>query len=191
MTVSIICLADRPARLPLFWWALLAQTYTAWELLILDQTDDAGATVHSVAAWEMAVARGHRVDVLPVERVGDWGQSAKERAALEWARGDALLFPNDDAYYVPTALEMLVGALRDGHDLALCGWLYDLLGYVPMPADPTVGRVDVGGFLVRRDLFARTGWPNKGQTGDGELVRGFLEAGARVARLPQTLYVKN
>lgn len=191
MTVSIICLTDRPHRLPTLFWSLLAQTWPEWELLLLDQTPDASATRFCVDPWRIAAEAGHRVNVLPVERVGDWGQSAKEAAALEWARGDALMFPNDDAYYVPTALESLAQSIKAGNDLAVCGWLYDLLGYTAMPPNTQVGHIDVGGFMVTRDQFVRHGWPNKGQTGDGELVQGFLKQGARVGLVPNTLYVKN
>lgn len=191
MTVSIIVLADRPTLLPVLVWSLLAQTYRNWELLILDQTTDTSAAKYCTEALEVAQARGHRVDLLPVERRGDWGQAEKERAAEEWASGDALLFPNDDAYYVPAALRLFVEKLQAGNDLAVCGWLYDLFEYAAMPPNTQVGHIDVGGFMVTREMFARSGWPNKGQTGDGELVQGFLRLGARVGLVPNCLYVKN
>lgn len=191
MKVSVICLADRPTRLPVLFWSLVAQTFEDWELLILDQSADGNVTRHLGEHWLEAVASPRRVDVRRIAQVGDWGQSAKEEAARTWATGDALLFPNDDAYYVPIALDEMVAGLEAGGDLALCGWLYDLFGYQPMAPRPAVGFVDVGGFLVRRGVFLRTGWPVKGQTGDGELVQALVAAGAQVAPVPQVLYVKN
>lgn len=191
MTVSVIALADRPTLLPILLWSLLAQTHTGWELLILDQTPDASVSEYCVDALAVAHERGHRVDVLPVDRRGDWGQTEKELAAQTWAQGDALLFPNDDAYYVPTALATFAAQLEAGHDVSVCGWLYDLFNYAPMPPNTQVGHIDVGGFMVTRTRFGQCGWPNKGQTGDGELVQGFLKAGASVALIPNVLYVKN
>jgi hypothetical protein len=191
MTVSVLCLADRPERLPVLVWSLLAQTHTAWELLILDQSGGLDVDRYCGPWMEVAVRRGHRVEVQQVERLNDWGQTVKERGALGWATGDVLMFPNDDAYYVPIALERFVAAIAAGSDLAVSGWLYDLLGYVAMPPNTQVGHIDVGGFAVRRDTFLATGWPCKAQTGDGELVQGFLRAGARVGLVPNTLYVKN
>lgn len=184
MKVSVVSVADRPERLPLLYWSLVAQTHQAWELLVLDQSDEGGVERN-------VGVRDARVRVMRVERRGDWGQSAKEHAAESRATGDAVMFPNDDAYYVPIALAAMVRQLEAGADLVLCGWLYDLMGYVPMPPRPAVGHVDVGGFMVRRTTFLAHGWPSKAQTGDGELVLSLIAAGARVATCPGTLYVKN
>jgi hypothetical protein len=116
----------------------------------------------------------------------------KQEAARRWATGEAFIFPQDDAYYVPTALAEMVAALeRDsGGDLALCGWLYDLLGFAPMPPNPRVGHVDVGGFLVRRETFLATGWPDSSQTADGKFIEGAARSGARVVGCPGVLYVR-
>lgn len=186
MTVDVICVADRPERLPLLVWSLAAQTHQDWRLLVLDQSVDGDVDRYVCAPAHLEA----RITVERVGRVGDWGQTAKEAAASRVA-GDVLLFPADDAYYVPTALASFVTALENG-DLALCGWLYDLFGYAPMPPVPAVGHVDVGGFAVRRDTFLAHGWPVKGQTGDGELVLGLLRDGrARLVTCPGVLYVKN
>jgi hypothetical protein len=184
MRVSVLCLADRWDRLPVLVWSLLAQTHQDWELLVLNQS---GADV-----MRGCHVGDTRVREFHVPRIGDWGQSAKEQAALAHATGDAFMFPNDDAYYVPIALQRMVEALERGADLALCGWLYDLPGYVPMPPCPAVGHVDVGGFMVRRQAFEAHGWPRKGQTGDGELVVSLAaRPGTKVELCPQVLYCKN
>jgi hypothetical protein len=127
MTVSIIALADRPERLPVLVWSLMAQTHQAWELVVLNQSG-ASDVDRQCGGWKEA-AGPRRVQVVDVPRVGDWGQTQKEWAAQTWAHGDVLMFPNDDAYYVPTALATLVESLQAGNDLAVCGWLYDLFNY--------------------------------------------------------------
>ena len=191
MRVSVICVADRPERLPVLVWSLHAQTHRDWELLILDQTHDGSAMLY-LDRTELPRSLEARITRQRIERLGDWGQYAKERATHQAAvTGDAFLFPADDAYYVPSALATFVAALEDDADLALCGWLYDLKGYAPMPPTPAVGHVDVGGFMVRRNAFLVHGWPDKSQTGDGQLVIGLLQAGARLAMVPEVLYVKS
>lgn len=186
MKVSVICLADRPMRLPLLVWSLMAQTHADWELIVLDQSAN-GCVMHHVNSLHGE----SRIRVQVVPNRGDWGQAEKERAARECAAGDALMFPQDDAYYAPPALELMVAKLHAGSDMALCGWLYDQFGYVPMPPDPRVGRVDVGGFMVRRSTFLAVGWPFRSQTGDGQLVESLVASGARVGTEAGILYVRN
>lgn len=187
MRVDVICVADRPERLPLLVWSLHAQTHRDWSLSVLDQSAD-----HGVARYleDLPPDLQARISYVPIMREGDWGQSAKEGAAQQ-STADALMFPADDAYYVPSALEQFTHALERGADVVLCGWLYDLFGYAPMPPTPAVGLVDVGGFMVRRETFLQHGWPSKQQTGDGELVLGLLNSGARLGKVYSVLYVKS
>lgn len=191
MKVSIICVADRPERLPLLVWSVIAQTHQDWELFVLDQSES--------DPYEPGVRRyisvlpdrvSSKVRVIRVSRVGDWGQTVKEQAAKRYATGDVLMFPADDAYYTPTALSEMVKTIEQGADLALCGWLYDLMGYLPMPPTPAVGHVDVGGFAVKRSIFLDHGWPSKSQTGDGELVVS-LASKHRTGLIPGVHYVKS
>lgn len=189
MKVSIVCLADRPERLPLLVWSLIAQTHKDWELIVLDQSGDSRGVDCLITAVPDGV--NAKVRVVRCARHGDWGQSAKEKAARDYAAGSVLMFPNDDAYYVPTALAELVRIIETGADIAVCGWLYDLMGYVPMPPSTVVGHVDVGGFMVARNLFLRTGWPDKSQTGDAKLIEAGIRAGGRVGATSRVLYVKN
>lgn len=189
MKVTVICIADRPDRLPLLVWSLVAQTHTDWELVIIDQTPkDSTAIDCMIGVLPTEVV--NRIRAIRYRRVGDWGQTAKENAAMA-ADGDAFMFPNDDAYYVPTALAEMVKRLELGCDLAICGWLYDFMGYVPMMPSVREGYIDVGGFMVRAKLFKKVGWPNKGQTGDAKLVAALIEAGGVVGTCMGTLYVKN
>ena len=190
MKVSVICVSDRPERLPLLAWCLTAQTHKDWELIILDQSE-AGDVARHIEPWMALERQARRIDVMRVPYVGDWGQTVKEKAARVWADGDALMFPADDAYYTPPALGMFVGALEHGCDLSVCGWVYDLIGYFPASPSLEVGRVDVGGFAVRREWFDKVGWADKSQTGDGQLITALVNAGARVAMIPNVLYVKN
>lgn len=190
MKVSVICIADRPERLPLLVWSLIAQTYDDWELIVLDQSHDERG-VDRLIPIVPKPEDVFRIRVVKCDRNGDWGQKAKESAAKDMAQGQVLMFPNDDAYYVPTALESLVKIMQQGADIAVCGWLYDLMGYVAMPPSTMVGHVDVGGFMLRRDLFLRVGWPDKSQTGDAKLIAACIKAGGRVGASSKVLYVKN
>jgi hypothetical protein len=182
----VICAADRAKRLPVLVWSLIAQTHTDWELLILDQSANGCVAYH---VRDLRTDARVRVRVVP--KRGDWGYSEKAIAARDMATGEALLFPQDDAYYVPIALEAMSGEIALGADLALCGWLYPLFGYAPMPPNPRVGHVDVGGFMVRRETFLAHGWPDDSHEADGKLVERLVASGVRVATCPEILYAAN
>lgn len=188
MKVSIICISDRPDRLPLLMWSLIAQTHTDWELIVLDQSHDERGVDRMI---QVLPDISNIIRVVKCDRNGDWGQTAKEQAAKGMATGDVLMFPNDDAYYVPIALAELTRVIESGADIAVCGWLYDQMGYTPMPPSTMVGHVDVGGFMLRRETFLRVGWPDKSQTGDAKLIAACIRAGGRVGATSRVLYVKN
>jgi len=189
MKVSVICLSDRPDLLPTLVWSLHNQTHKDWELVILDQTPTSDVCQN---VNDILVQHKSQVKVRFVERIGDWGQAQKVQAAKTVATGDAFMFPNDDSYYMPRALELMSRtlAMRE-KDLAICAWIYGKYGYGWMPARAKIGYVDVGGFMVTRKTFERVGWQSFTQTGDGEFVEACVEMGARVALIGETLYVQN
>lgn len=189
MKVSVICCADRPNRLPLLYWSLAAQNHYSIEFIVLDQMEDAPYQCDLYLPKLKAPHIDYKY--YPVKNFGDWGQTIKEMYATKFATGDAFMFPADDAYYVPTALGRLLAGLEKGADVTVCGWLYDLVEYKAMPPAMEQGHIDVGGFIVRREAFLKVGWPNKGQTGDWELIRALMLAGAVFATDPSILYVKN
>lgn len=193
MKVGIICVADRPERLPLLVWSLIAQTHEEWELLVLDQSE-ADIDQPGVMRY-MPLLPGRvsdRIKVRRVARAGDWGYMAKEVAALE-SKCDVLLFPQDDSYYVPTALFEFTSALNYSNaQLAICGWLYDLERYAAIPPIPAIGRVDVGGFMVRREAFVSAGgWPKPiAQQTDGMFIERMARD-VKTVSIPSVLYVRN
>lgn len=178
---------------------LRLQTLSDWEALVCDEgerrrVDELGVELSTPA--EEAVEDWHRVDEDRVRHVdcrpfaGDWHQSARARGAA-LARGEWLGFPPDDAYYCPRYLELMVAAGDAmGWDLVYCDWIYDLAGYQRYEAAPVVGQVDVGGFLVRRALYERVGWPWRDHEGDGRFVVACAAA-APHGRVGHVLYVKN
>lgn len=187
--VSLICLSDRPAHLRLFVAAMMLQTCPHWEVSVLDQSEHRGVidVVNGAA--------DHRITRHVVPRLGDWGQAEKMRHVAAVA-GDFVGFPNDDAYYCPLYLELMLEAVdRASLDLVYCDWVsasdFGRHTYVGYEAQPRTGYIDVGGFLVRRSLLEVHGWPDRGPTGDGHLIEGLVRAGVRHARVPRLLYVKN
>jgi glycosyltransferase involved in cell wall biosynthesis len=186
MTVSLICAAfNRPQVLPVLLHCLRVQTHQDWECLVMDESPE------RVNLDVVATINDDRIQHVPCDRFNDWGQSVK-RIGAEMSQGAVLGFPNDDAYYTPTYLERMAGTLkRDKLGLVYCDWLFDIMGYVPWCAQPVVGHIDVGGFLVTREAMKHVPWTGAHQTADGEWVQAMVAAGIRHGKAPGVLYVKN
>jgi hypothetical protein len=183
--VSVVCASDRPDSLPLLYWSLVAQTHKDWELLVMDQS------YHGNVDVNIDRMEDNRIQYYRGLREGDWGQTIKELAATSVATGDALMFPADDAYYLPTALATMAGYIGQGHKLVICGWLYDKMNYSPMPPHLAQGYIDVGGFMVSTELFRQVGWRDKSQTGDFTLISDLAKAAGSYISHSGVLYVKN
>lgn len=195
---------NRPDHLRALLACLRLQTMPEWEVLVCDEGERTvvseldrlelptpAETVideYDRLDGEESDGRVRHVDCRPF--AGDWHQSARACGAA-LARGEWLGFVPDDAYYCPRYLEfMLGGAYSRGWDLVYCDWVYDQAGYQRYEVAPVVGRVDVGGFLVRRAAYEAVGWPWRDHEGDGKFVVACAAAVPH-GRVAHVLYVKN
>ena len=191
--VSFVCIADRPDFLRVLIACLRVQTSEKWELIVLDQTPYATCLPPVMEARALGETR---IEWEAVPKVGDIGQSMKS-AYSEFARGEYLCFPNDDAYYVPVFVDKLVWYGRAQNlDLVYCDWLFDradnTVPYRHMPGRPKLGWIDIGGFIVRKTALMADGWGDRDEGGDGHLVER-LASKHKHACLPddRVYYVKN
>lgn len=184
--VTFCILSDRPQHLRVLLACLQVQTCPDWAAIVLDQSENGDGVFDVIAKAD------ERMTWEPVPRRGDWGQTEKF-AAAERATTEFVAFPNDDAYYCQQFVELMLAA-SVGQDLVYCDWVSakDMgIPYVAYRVEPIVGRIDVGGFIVRRTLLVAHGWPDKGPTGDGLLIESLVAKGARHVRVPAILMVKN
>lgn len=169
--VSFICTSDRPNYLRLLIACLRVQSNANWELIVLDQTPRA-ACLDPVR--EVEALGETRVFWEAVPRIGDVGQSMK-MAYTQYARGEFVCLPHDDAYFVPSFIDQMLWTARScKYDLVTCGWLWgkaDNSGpYRPMPGEPRFGQIGLGGFIVKREALIEDGWTVIGEGGDGYLA---------------------
>lgn len=191
--VTFLTTSDRPNQLRHLIACLRVQTNANWELIVLDQTPRA-ACLEPVK--EVEALGETRVYWEPVPRVGDVGQSMK-MAYTRFARGEFVCVPNDDAYYVPSFIDQMLWTARAfDYDLVYCDWLWNAADqttpYRHVPVAPVFSRIDVGGFLVKREALIEDGWTWRGEGGDGLLVER-LAAKVKHGAVPNhhILYVKN
>lgn len=197
-TLTLCVLADRPHALRLFLSSLVVQTRHDFEVIVLDQFEaKAGAycTVADVCDEFFGSNGGGPLQGfatrVKVPRTGDWGQTAKFEACRDRAHSLCVGFPNDDAYYAPVYVERMLQAIEGGYDIAACDWIFDQQGYLSYTPKPQTGWIDVGGFVVRRQLVVDDGWIDRTHEGDGRLVERLVARGARFAAVRGHYYVKN
>jgi glycosyltransferase involved in cell wall biosynthesis len=87
--------------------SVFAQTYEDWELIIADDGSE-----EKTRAYLSSLALLPRVKVLWLARGGNPG--AARNAALREARGEYIAFLDSDDLWMPTKLEIQMGALRAG-----------------------------------------------------------------------------
>lgn len=191
--VSFVVVSDRPNHLRHLIACLRVQTNEAWELIVLDQTPRAACLP---PVTEVEALGETRVFWEAVPRVGDVGQSMK-MAYTRFARGEFICVPNDDAYYVPSFIDQMLWTARAFNlDLVYCDWLFNAADnttpYRHMQGAPVFGRIDVGGFIVKREALLEDGWTWRGEGGDGHLVQRICEK-HKSGPVPDNhiLYVKN
>jgi len=191
--VSFIVTSDRPNHLRHLIACLRVQSNQNWELIVLDQTPRCACLA---PVTEVEALGENRVFYEHVPRVGDVGQSMK-MAYTQYARGEFVCVPNDDAYYVPPFIDQMLWSARTFNwDLVYCGWLWNCADntspYRPMSGEPRFGRIDVGGFIVKREALIEDGWPDRGEGGDGHLVERICSRRPHgVVPAGHILYVKN
>jgi GT2 family glycosyltransferase len=191
--VSIIVSAyQRPRQLRICLASLLAQSYENLELIVVHDGPDDG-TVR--AAVQLAVNGGAaRVQFVETpERKNDWGNSSKEYGAHEFARGEWIGYANDDNYYTPLYVETLIATAEDtGAGFVYSDFVHSHRGWGVLDVRPELCRIDVSGWLARREAVLAAPWPaNKADpVADGHHVVA-IAAQTTEAKAPGVLWVHN
>ncbi len=115
MISVIIPVYNSAAQLPRCIESVLAQTYSDFELLLLDD----GSSDNSYDVCRKYEAQDHRVHAFTHENSG---VSATRNWGLELARGEYVQFIDSDDYIQANMMEALLSAMNEGNaDLVICG----------------------------------------------------------------------
>jgi|GEM_PF-1140424 len=135
-------------------------------------------------------------------RHNDYGHSLRE-LAIRYCQSDYIMLTNDDNYYVPTFVElMLTAALRHDLDLVLCDMVHShdhpggrpVGSYAAFPTHPSPGNVDIGCFITRTARAKQVGFRDKAAEGDGTFVADLIALGPaamRWSKVEKILFVHN
>lgn len=133
----VVATRDRTAALERLLVSLAAQTYRSFEVIVVDQNLDERLNALLVSAC--GVFPLHRL-----RRSATGGASRARNEGLAVARGDYVIFPDDDCWFPPTYLEQVDAVLREsGADL--------LTGRPADESGRTInGRFEAGAGPIRR-----------------------------------------
>ena len=179
VTVSFIVSAfARPRSLELCLASLHCQTFQDFDLLVTDNAVDEEISQHH---WMLTLR--HVNDRYTRTKLRDCYESANWGAAA--AQGEYLCFPSDDGIYFPLFLELMLERGR-GADLIYCDQVWagpskhGGMECNVLDVQPVTGKIDKGGFLVRREVFQRLGGFSAPffHTADGEFIERVIKSGA-------------
>jgi glycosyltransferase involved in cell wall biosynthesis len=166
--------------------SLRLQTCPDFEVLVTDNADGKQAGDNFSAMMATGDERFRYIEA----KQADCYLSANVGA--ERAQGEYLCFPSDDGYYVPRFLESMLNA--GPADLIYCDCIYDghNVHYATMDAAPIAGRIDKGGFLVKRAKFTGFAGPaGLGRAADAWLIEALIMTGVTHTKAPGYLWIHN
>ena len=124
--------------------------------------------------------------LLETKYVGDWGQTSKYKVST-LIDSKYVCYPNVDSFYDNLFVEKMIGKIvEEDADIVYC----DMNTPAKFITSLEVCKIDVGGFIVRRELVVQDGWVNRGQTGDGKLIKRLILNGAKGVKINEDLYSK-
>jgi glycosyltransferase involved in cell wall biosynthesis len=210
-----VCLAhyERPRELAIMIDSLSAQTHVPFELIVVDDGSRSEAARAALATLEPEILRRGGA----VLRIANSGPGAARHAAAERARGDCLLFVDDDDFLEPRAIATFVEvAERTGADALVSAYrrfqgdgappvgmhAADVHGGIThgddaiVPLGPALAAAlvypELGGtvIFVRRDAyFACGGFPrDRNVDEDWELLLSLVESGYELQVIPEALF---
>lgn len=210
-----VCLAhyERPRELSIMLDSLSAQTHAAFELIVVDDGSRSEGARAALATLEPEILRRGGA----VLRIANSGPGAARHAAAERARGDCLLFVDDDDFLEPRAIATFVKvAERTGADALVSAYrrfqgdgappvgtyAADEHGentqgddaIVPLGSALAAALVypELGGtvIFVRRDAyFACGGFPrDRNVDEDWEMLLALVESGYELQVIPEALF---
>lgn len=199
----IVSAYDRPRALEVCLLSLRRQTCTDYEVIVTDNAPASSDIERGAIALnhELLVQNaGHQFRYVRTTSIAgaDCYQSANYGATV--ARGDYLCFPSDDGYYAPRFLELMLRRADDA-DLVYCNCVWDGRGYgrgeelIHLQTEPRAGKIDKGGFLVKRDLFLAAGM-FRGPWGvdraeDGRFIEQLIAARVTHRKVELTGWIHN
>jgi len=129
---------------------------------------------------------------------GSWGHPNRKfmLGQIPLNHRDFVLITNDDNYYVPTFVElMLKECRRDDVGFVYCNTLHSYMGYNVLDTEIRENLIDMGSFIVKLDIARHVGFNSIKFSADGlyavECVQYCRLRRMKVVKIPKVLFVHN
>jgi len=196
----IVAAYNRPEHLKLLYQSLMLQTDSNWECIVMDEGDNE-STIPNDPRFSY-----HKFDriIIPsngFNHRGSLGLAPKD-AGLQYAKGEFIVFANEDNYFTPVFVELMKKE-QDGSkaDLVYCDFLIYSPGvgiHTPIHLDayPVHGRITIGNYILRKSVIGDLRFAkffDKDQIGiaDGLFIEELVKKGIQHKKCGGVLMVQN
>jgi hypothetical protein len=167
--------------------SLLCQTYQNFDIVIAHD-----GPLHDQLVINNITSLSDKISFLNhLPKVGNAGFQHRHPAAVMHPRCDWVLFTNEDNYYAPDFLKiMLHHGTTKGSGLVLCNMVHSYYGWGLLSTAPITNQIDMGAFISRMDLVESTPWTEFGGPADG-IYCEMIAAKTNPVKVENILFVHN
>ena len=194
--LHVICTVyQRCETLKVLVGSFLLQTNPEWKLHVVHD----GPAPDNIKAFMAQFQTNPQVEFTETDKVrGLWGHPNRKimLSKLQYSCKDFVLITNDDNYYVPKFVEiMLRSANSMMTGMTYCDTLHSYMNYNVLKTRIKVNFVDMGSFIVRVDIAKRVGFKHEHLQADGqyavECAQQCSKLKLQLKYIPLALFIHN
>ena len=169
-------------------YSILAQTYDNYEIYIHHD----GPLNDPWLADKFRELSNKIFFIETTERKGSWGFYDRWNISQIKPHADWIVYTNDDNYYVPKFLEIMIftALTRPDSKMVYCDMVHNGYGYGFLSTFPAICRIDLGAYMSHNDIVKETHWTEYGNTADGWYAEQ-LSLKTSPIKAPGILFVHN
>lgn len=196
-TLNVICVAYRKTpELRMLINCFFVQSDPRWNLFIIHDGPPPADLVKMIEFY-----RDPRIKFEFTEKVnGSWGHPNRRMMLrkMPHSRKDFILITNDDNYYVPLFVEMMMTQARkeaNNTGIVYCNTVHNYTKYDVLETRLKRGSVDMGSFIVRSDVARKVGFNSDEFDADGiyaeECAQYCSKMKLKLVHIRKALFVHN
>lgn len=183
---------------PLIIPSLICQTYTNWELLLINNGREINGLDTIVKGYNDSRVK---FMIYPTQ-TGNYGHPLRAwalksiRAKTLSADADYVVITNADNYYTPTFIQYMLNGFRSKQDVVACycsDMVHSYLDWATQPCWLERGHIDCGGVMIRKDIACSVEWRSMEHSSDWIYFNDIIQKyGAnKWEKIKGTLFVHN
>jgi glycosyltransferase involved in cell wall biosynthesis len=187
----IIPTYNRPDHLMCTINSIVAQRSDRWKIHVVADCPPEG-TLDKIIKYFDGDER-IKFTILP-ERHNDWGHTPRNYG-VENATEDWVIMTGEDNYYVPVFVDNFLDEVDSEVGFVFCDMVHNWTNfqYYHIKCEPNWGKIDIGNFMIRRDLAQQLKLNTKIAQSDGIYVEEFKVKfpNEKIKKINKILYIHN